>query len=141
MSPEKRVVMMGRLHAIASKTESGIAKLDGVENVSVSFTTETMEIDGPVALADSGVEAAEEFKQRRDRLAANDFDGAMKLGSFELAYTDASWSSAVTSTSVVRSYTTLRKDAVGDFGQHFTDACTKLAMRIDARSDRRPADR
>jgi Cd2+/Zn2+-exporting ATPase len=32
--------------------ESGIAKLDGVANVSVSFTTETMEIEGPVALTD-----------------------------------------------------------------------------------------
>ncbi len=30
-------------------------------------------------------------------------DGAMKLGSYDLAFTDASWSTAITSTSVVRS--------------------------------------
>jgi copper chaperone CopZ len=36
--------------ACAMTIESGIGKLAGVEDVSVSFTTETMNIDGKVAL-------------------------------------------------------------------------------------------
>ena len=43
-------------------------------------------------------------------------DGAMKLGSYDVAFTDASWLTAITSTSLTRSYSTLRKDDVGDFG-------------------------
>jgi RHS repeat-associated protein/uncharacterized repeat protein (TIGR01451 family) len=43
-------------------------------------------------------------------------DGAMKLGAFDLAFVDADWHSSVTAVTLLRSYSTLRKDTVGDFG-------------------------
>lgn len=43
-------------------------------------------------------------------------DGAMKLGSYDVAFVDADWHSSVTAITLLRSYSTLRKDTVGDFG-------------------------
>jgi RHS repeat-associated protein/uncharacterized repeat protein (TIGR01451 family) len=42
--------------------------------------------------------------------------GEMKLGSFDVAFLEAEWHASVTPISLVRSYSTLRKDVVGDFG-------------------------
>jgi len=46
--------------------------------------------------------------------------GEMKLGAYDVAFRDATWSNAVTSLPLVRRYTTLRKDEVGDFGHGWT---------------------
>lgn len=43
-------------------------------------------------------------------------DGAMKLGAYDVAFVDAEWHSSVTAITLLRSYSTLRKDTVGDFG-------------------------
>ena len=43
-------------------------------------------------------------------------DGRMKLGSYDLAFVDSEWSTALYQTTLRRSYSTLRKDIVGDFG-------------------------
>jgi RHS repeat-associated protein/uncharacterized repeat protein (TIGR01451 family) len=48
--------------------------------------------------------------------AALEVAGQMKLGSFDVAFLDAEWSSSITKMSLVRAYSTLRKDEVGDFG-------------------------
>ncbi len=43
-------------------------------------------------------------------------DGQMKLGSYDVAFEDAAWRSSIHDWMMTRSYTTLDRDVVGDFG-------------------------
>jgi hypothetical protein len=48
--------------------------------------------------------------------AALEVAGQAKLGAYDLAFVDAEWQSSITKMRMLRSYSTLRKDEVGDFG-------------------------
>ncbi|MES2641084.1 MAG: hypothetical protein V4850_16455 [Myxococcota bacterium] len=54
--------------------------------------------------------------------------GDMKLGAYDVAFVDAEWHSSVTEISLLRSYSTLRKDTVGDFGHGWR--LSMLDMRV-----------
>ena len=51
----------------------------------------------------------------RDTIAVT-VEGGMKLGSYDVAFLDAEWQSSMFTGRMVRAYSTLRKDLVGDFG-------------------------
>jgi YD repeat-containing protein len=57
--------------------------------------------------------------------------GDAKLGAYDLAFLEAEWSAGPTAISLVRSYTTLRKDTVGDFGHGWELAMTDFTVQVN----------
>ncbi len=58
-------------------------------------------------------------------------DGQMKLGSCELAFRDAEWTSPISTMTMLRTYSTTRKDIVGDFGHGWQLSMTDVTVHTN----------
>ena len=58
-------------------------------------------------------------------------DGEAKLGSFDLAFLDAEWSTPIATTSLLRTYRSIRKDVSGDFGHGWRLAMTDVRVQTN----------
>ncbi|MCB9675393.1 MAG: hypothetical protein H6737_09780 [Alphaproteobacteria bacterium] len=58
-------------------------------------------------------------------------NGVAKLGSYDLAFMDAEWSNPVQATTLLRSYSTTRKDVVGDFGNGWRLSMTDVTVQTN----------
>ncbi|MEN0061140.1 MAG: putative Ig domain-containing protein [Myxococcota bacterium] len=98
---------------VASWEVTGIASGTGPFPAELGTLDPTLLDNG---LHEVEIKIIDTFGRAGSTTVAVEVAGQMKLGSYDVAFLDATWKNSAMSLPLTRRYTTLRKDEVGDFG-------------------------